>query len=184
MPLPINTLKMLLVYLCVFIPGWIYECPWKWSCPGLHQSKVTFVRPSVCNPYILILLWPTQKIISSLSASVTVAVISLQTIKSNLYGRLLTCLSWSYLHQSIASSNSPCLPVVISICILFLFTQDYLSTGCSLNIVFFPIFFKYSGLWPFSVFPRCQCVYTHQAGRKPALQQNLQSKMLRKRHNI
>ena len=31
---------------------------------------------------------------------------------------------------------------------------------------------KYSGLLPF---PRCQCVYTHQAGRKPALQQNWQS---------
>ena len=46
------------------------------------------------------------------------------------------------------------------------------DTGCSLNIVFFPIFKKYSGLWPFSVFPRCQCVYTHQAGRTPALQQN------------
>ena len=30
-------------------------------------------------------------------------------------------------------------------------------------------------LWPFSAFPRCQCVYTHQAGRKPALQQNWQS---------
>ena len=36
------------------------------------------------------------------------------------------------------------------------------------------VFFKYSGFWPFSVFPRCQCVCTHQAGRKPALQQNLQ----------
>ena len=40
---------------------------------------------------------------------------------------------------------------------------------------FFPIFKKYSGLWSFSVFPRCQCVYTHQAGRKPGLQQNWQS---------
>ena len=40
----------------------------------------------------------------------------------------------------------------------------------------------------FSVFPRCQCVYTHQAGRTPALQQNWQSsennKILRKKHNI
>ena len=33
---------------------------------------------------------------------------------------------------------------------------------------------KYPGLWPFSVFPLCQCVYTHQAGRTPALQQNWQ----------
>ena len=28
---------------------------------------------------------------------------------------------------------------------------------------------------PFSVFLRCQCVYTHQAVRTPALQQNWQS---------
>ena len=48
-------------------------------------------------------------------------------------------------------------------------------TGCSLKFVFFPKILKYSGLWPFSIFPRCQCVYTHQAGRKPALQQNWQS---------
>ena len=40
--------------------------------------------------------------------------------------------------------------------------------------VFFKIL-KYSGLLPFSVFPRCQCVYTHQAGRTPALQQSWQS---------
>ena len=30
-------------------------------------------------------------------------------------------------------------------------------------------------LLPFPVFPRCQCVYTHQAGRTPTLQQNWQS---------
>ena len=47
------------------------------------------------------------------------------------------------------------------------------NTGCSLNIVF-PKILKYSGLCPFSVFPRRQCVYTHQAGRKPTLQQNWQ----------
>ena len=34
---------------------------------------------------------------------------------------------------------------------------------------------KYSGLWPFSVFPRCPCVYTRQAGRTAALQQNWKS---------
>ena len=58
--------------------------------------------------------------------------------------------------------------------------------GCSLNIVFF-LFFKYSGLWPISVFPRCQCVYTHQAGRKLALQQNWQSSeksYVKEKHNI
>ena len=48
-------------------------------------------------------------------------------------------------------------------------------TGCSLIIVFFLKILKYSGLWSFSVFHLCQCVYTHRAGRKPALQQNWQS---------
>ena len=48
-------------------------------------------------------------------------------------------------------------------------------TGCSLNIVFFPKILEYSGLWPSSVFPYCQFVYTHQAGITPALQQNWQS---------
>ena len=32
---------------------------------------------------------------------------------------------------------------------------------------------KYFGLWPFSVFSRCQCVYTNKAGRKPALASEL-----------
>ena len=42
--------------------------------------------------------------------------------------------------------------------------------------VFFEDFEIYSGLWPLSVSPRCQCVYTHQAGRTPsALQRNWQS---------
>ena len=45
------------------------------------------------------------------------------------------------------------------------------NTGCSLHIVF-SRFFKKN---PASVNPRCQCVYTHQAGRKPALQQHWQS---------
>ena len=40
------------------------------------------------------------------------------------------------------------------------------NTGCSLNIVFF----KKSRILPFSVFPRCQCMYTHQTGRTTALQ--------------
>ena len=50
--------------------------------------------------------------------------------------------------------------------------SDY--TGCSLNIVFFLIS-KKSRLWPFSVFPLCVCVCTHQAGRTTALQQNWRS---------
>ena len=49
------------------------------------------------------------------------------------------------------------------------------ATGCSLNIIFFLKILEYSGLWSFSVVPRCQCVYTHQAGRTPALHQNWQS---------
>ena len=44
-----------------------------------------------------------------------------------------------------------------------------------LNIVFFPKILKYSRLSAFSVFPQCQCEYTHQAGTTPALQQNWQS---------
>ena len=63
------------------------------------------------------------------------------------------------------------------------------DTGCSSNIVFFLKMLKYSGLWHFSVFPLCPCVYIHVAGRTPALQQNWQSselniKILRKKHNI
>ena len=42
--------------------------------------------------------------------------------------------------------------------------------------VFFLKILKYFGLYPFSVFPRCQFVYTQQkTSRKPALQQNWQS---------
>ena len=37
-----------------------------------------------------------------------------------------------------------------------------------IKIVFFSKILKYSGLWPFSVLPRCR-VYTHKAGRRPAL---------------
>ena len=63
------------------------------------------------------------------------------------------------------------------------------DTGSSLNIVFFWKILKYSGLLHFSVFPRwCQCVYTHQAGRTPALQQNWQSleksPNFKEKHNI
>ena len=62
-----------------------------------------------------------------------------------------------------------------------------LYTGCSLNIVFFEDFKIYSGLWPLSVSPRCQCVYT-VAGQTPALQQNLQSseksQHFKEKHNI
>ena len=48
-------------------------------------------------------------------------------------------------------------------------------TGCSLNIVFFSGYLKTFRTLAFLCFPRCQCVYTHQAGRKQALQQNWQS---------
>ena len=44
----------------------------------------------------------------------------------------------------------------------------------SLNIVFFCDFKIYSGLWPLSVSPRCQRVYT-MTGQIQALQQSLQS---------
>ena len=60
-------------------------------------------------------------------------------------------------------------------CDLFMFIfESVRDTGCSLNIVFLSKILKYSGLLPFSVFLRRHCVYTHQAGRTPALQQNWQ----------
>ena len=59
-------------------------------------------------------------------------------------------------------------------------------TGCSLNIVFFRRFLNiYCGLWPLSVSPQCQCVYT-MAGQTPALQQNSSenSQHFKEKHNI
>ena len=51
--------------------------------------------------------------------------------------------------------------------------QEKLYKGCSLNIVFFPKILEYIGLWSYSVFSWCQCVYTYQQnGRTPALQEN------------
>ena len=61
---------------------------------------------------------------------------------------------------------------MISEGMIFKLTRLVLVTGCSLNIVFFPKILKY---FPDSVFPQCQYVYTNQAGRTPALQQNWQS---------
>ena len=52
---------------------------------------------------------------------------------------------------------------------------SYFYCKLSIVIVFFSKILKYYGLLPFSVFPRCQCVYKHQAGRTPALQQIWQS---------
>ena len=62
--------------------------------------------------------------------------------------------------------------------------EIHLNTGCSLNSGCFSKILKYSGLVRFSVFPRC--VYTHQAGRTPALQQDWQSSENFKisKHNI
>ena len=42
-------------------------------------------------------------------------------------------------------------------------------------LFFFLTILEYSGLLSFSVFPRCQSLYTHQAGRTQALQQEWQS---------
>ena len=52
---------------------------------------------------------------------------------------------------------------------------NYLTYRVFIKYCVFPKILEYFGLWPFSVFPWCQCVYTHQAGRTPALQQNWQS---------
>ena len=46
------------------------------------------------------------------------------------------------------------------------------------------LWFQQCSYWPFmAAFPRCQCVYTHKAGRTPALQQNWQSSENSKRKN-
>ena len=54
-------------------------------------------------------------------------------------------------------------------------------------VSFFEDFKIYSGLWPLSVSPRCQCVYT-MAGQTPVLQQTLQSseksQHFKEKHNI
>ena len=62
-----------------------------------------------------------------------------------------------------------------------------ICTGCLLNVFFLEDFIIYSSLWPLSVSPRCQCVYT-MAWQTPALQQNLQSseklQHFKEKHNI
>ena len=54
----------------------------------------------------------------------------------------------------------------------------FLCTGCSLNIMYFPKIF----LWSFSVFPQCQCVYTHQAGK--TTRRYSRTGRVQKNHNI
>ena len=55
-------------------------------------------------------------------------------------------------------------------------------TGCSLNIVFFPKILEYSRLCPFSVFPWCQCVYTHT--RQVQHQRGSRTDRVQKNHKI
>ena len=68
---------------------------------------------------------------------------------------------------------------------LLYLTNALHTTGCSLNIVFISENFK---IFRSLVFLSSPSVYTHKAGRKPALQRNWQSseksKILRKKHNI
>ena len=54
-------------------------------------------------------------------------------------------------------------------------TSDCSATGCPWNVVFFSEDFKVFRTLAFLCFHRCQCVYTHKAGKKPALQQSWQS---------
>ena len=49
--------------------------------------------------------------------------------------------------------------------------QNFLELQGVIKYCVFSNILKYSGLWPFSVFPRCQCVYT-MAVQTPALQEN------------
>ena len=71
--------------------------------------------------------------------------------------------------------------------ILWLFTYLPLkcvaTTGCSINIVSFPKILKYSGLWPFSVFPRHIRQVEHQCcSRTGRIQKN--HNILKKKNTI
>ena len=95
----------------------------------------------------------------------------------------------SYQHQLFLVDKKKLISNHIFVLSLFLsHLCSYEYTGCSLNIVFFPKILKYSRHSVFPRFSRCQCVYTHQAGRIPALQQNWQSsensKNFKEKHNI
>ena len=64
----------------------------------------------------------------------------------------------------------PLLDLIKNILATFSFNYRMFIKYC----FFFEDFKIYSELWPLSVSPRCQCVYT-MAGQTPALQQNWQS---------
>ena len=55
------------------------------------------------------------------------------------------------------------------------YTHTHTCTTTYRVFIKYCVFFRFFKNIPNSVFPRCQCVYTHQAGRKPALQHNWQS---------
>ena len=64
------------------------------------------------------------------------------------------------------------LPFYLSIYLYNVYSSTY---RVFIKYCVFSTDFEYFGLRSFSVFPRRQCVYTYQAGRKPALLQNWQS---------
>ena len=80
---------------------------------------------------------------------------------------------YSFLFLSLSFSLIPAIYLILSLSVFSFFSRPsslylslyfsffYICTGCSLIIAFFPKIFKFSELWPFSVFPRRQCVYTH-----------------------
>ena len=90
-------------------------------------------------------------------------------------------------HQQRISELSLSSCVFCHICLFYIrcraiidMIYEYVIYRVFIKYCVFSKILKYSGLWPFPVFPRCQYVYTHQAGRKPALQAD--SGRVRKNH--
>ena len=77
---------------------------------------------------------------------------------------------------------------------LFNSLSKYIYINLSICLFMYRVFIRYCVFLkiliyiPNSVFSRCQCVYTRQAGRTPALQQNWQSsensKIFKEKHDI
>ena len=133
----------------------------------LRKKFHTSSKQQICvnHPYNGIKFWKSKNIPKLLSDDNKVRQ---QKISTELFCRLAFFL------------GKPCIRVL-------LWAKSW-ATGCSLNIVLFLKILNCSGLLPFSVFPRSQRVYTHQAGRTPALQQNWQSseksQNFKEKHNI
>ena len=111
----------------------------------------------------------------------------------SLWTQLTVCHAPSHVLQTIGTNlnSSACVKKVVGVCVFVLLVVFYPTTfyiqGVHSILCFFEDFKIYSGLWPLSVSPRCQCVYT-MAGQTPVLQPNWQSSEIsqhfKEKHNI